>query len=278
MKVLVCIKRVPSPGAQIVLSEDGTAIDTRHLGFTVSPHEECAAEEAVRLVAAHGGSSTVLTLGPPAAHEQLRVAISMGVDHGVLLPTDGAEWGPGATAAAIADAISVLEAEDGPFDLVLFGHESADAGNAQVGVRVAHRLARPIVTGCTAIASVSEPRDSAADPDPGPAAGTVALHRGVEGGSEVCRVPLPAVVAVKEGINLPRYPAMRGRLRAAKVPIRELVPEAPPDGSPRACGALDATTTGLRHPHRAETETVILGSGADAVPGVLRVLEEVGLL
>ncbi len=72
MKVLVCVKRVPITGGKIVLTADERAIETRHLGFTISPHEECGVEEAVRIVEAHGGSTTVLTLGPPEAEEQLR--------------------------------------------------------------------------------------------------------------------------------------------------------------------------------------------------------------
>ncbi len=151
MNILVCVKRVPAPGAKIVLTADGQAIDTKHLGFTVSPHEECAVEEAVQLVERHGGSSTVLTLGPEVAEEQLRTAISMGIDHGVLVEIDDDEWDPEATARALAGAIRTLEDDGGPFDLILFGNESADAGNYQVGIRVAHALGRPVVAGIKGI-------------------------------------------------------------------------------------------------------------------------------
>ena len=82
MEVLVCVKRVPATGGRIVLTADGQEIDTKFLGFTVSPHEECAAEEAVRIVEAQGGSSTVLTLGPAEAEEQLRDAMAIGIDRG----------------------------------------------------------------------------------------------------------------------------------------------------------------------------------------------------
>ena len=67
MNVLVCVKRVPLTGGKIVLTEDEQAIATQHLGFTISPHEECGVEEAVRLVEANGGESVVLTLGPSTA-------------------------------------------------------------------------------------------------------------------------------------------------------------------------------------------------------------------
>src|SRR6185295_10069267 len=80
MEILVCVKRVPATGGRINLTADGQAIDTRFLGFTVSPHEECAVEEAVRIVEAQGGSSAVLTLGPTAAEDQLRDAMAIGVE------------------------------------------------------------------------------------------------------------------------------------------------------------------------------------------------------
>ena len=254
MEVLVCVKRVPAPGARIVLTPDGQHIDTRHLGFTVSPHEECAIEEAVRIIERHGGSSTVLTLGPPEADEQLRYALAMGVNHGVLVEIDEGEWDPQATAAAISDAIEVLESEGTTFDLVLFGNESADAGNYQVGIRVAHTLGLPIVTGIKGI-EVGEEH--------------VSLRRATPDGFERYELPLPAAAGVKEGINLPRYPAVTGRLRAKKATVRTFQPE-------RRAGGLEKV--GLRHPPRQETETVVLGVGAEAAPRAADVLEELGLL
>ena len=92
MNILVCVKRVPATGGKIVLTADAQDIDTRFLGFTISPHEECGVEEAVRIVEAQGGSSTVLTLGPEVASEQLRDAMAIGIDNAVLLETDGADW------------------------------------------------------------------------------------------------------------------------------------------------------------------------------------------
>src|SRR5436305_10180481 len=200
MNVLVCVTRVPLTGGKIVLTEDQRAISTRHLGFTVSPHEECAAEEAVRLIEQHGGSSTVLTLGPPEAEEQLRDMMAIGIDRAVHLVTDGSEWDPQATAAAIVAAIGE-EAER--FDLILFGNESADAGNYQVAIRVASALGLPCATGIKRIV-IDE--------------GRARCEQEVAGGRDVYVVPLPAVVTVKEGLNLPRYPSVPGRLRANRKP------------------------------------------------------------
>src|SRR5882724_4048713 len=118
MDVLVCIKRVPLSGGRFVLTDDQTEIDTRRLGFTVSPHEETAVEVAVRLVEEHGGWSTVLSLGVAESEEQMRDAMATGIDRGILLETDGSEWDAQATAAAIAEAV---HADGMAYDLILFG-------------------------------------------------------------------------------------------------------------------------------------------------------------
>ncbi|WP_408640290.1 electron transfer flavoprotein subunit beta/FixA family protein, partial [Saccharomonospora saliphila] len=126
------MKRVPALGAKVPLEPDGSGIDTRHLGFTVGPHEECAVEEAVRLASAHGGTATVLAVGPPEAAEQVRYALAMGAHRGVLVDTGTEETDPQATADAIVRAVRELgAADDGarggmPFDLALFGQASAD--------------------------------------------------------------------------------------------------------------------------------------------------------
>src|SRR5258707_13414603 len=159
MEILVFVKRVRMVRGKFGVAGDGRELDPRMAGFTVSPHGECAVEEAVRLVERHGGSVTVLTLGPPAAVDQLRDMLALGASRAVLLETDGREWGPIATAEALVAAVRSPaeperaepegEAPDGgcPYDLLLFGNEAADTGDYQVGVRVAHALGLPCVTG-----------------------------------------------------------------------------------------------------------------------------------
>jgi electron transfer flavoprotein beta subunit len=245
VNIAVCVKRVPLTGGKIVLEETERAIQTRHLGFTISPHEECGVEEAVRIVEAQGGSVLVLTLGPPEAEEQLRDALALGADRAILLETDGGDWDPEATAAALVEAIE----PEAP-DLVIFGNESADSSGFQVGIRVAHALDRPVVTGLKALAVED---------------GHV---RGRQESGDVYRVPLPAVVTVKEGINLPRYPSVPAKLRARRKPVERRTPAA---REPR----LEMVR--LVVPEGRGRQAEVLGEGPSAAPAVVEVLQRLGV-
>ncbi|MFZ0090512.1 MAG: electron transfer flavoprotein subunit beta/FixA family protein [Solirubrobacteraceae bacterium] len=252
MNILVCVKRVPLTGGKITLTEDEQAIQTRHLGFTVSPHEECAAEEAIRLVEAHGGESTVLTLGPAEAAEQLRDMMAIGIDSGIHLVTDGSEWDPQATAAAIVGGMTMGAGHD--YDLILFGNESADAGNYQVAIRVAEALRRPCATGIKAITVDGE---------------RLRCEQEVAGGRDVYELPLPAVVTVKEGINLPRYPSVPGRMRAKRKPLVSTEP-ARPDSR--------LQMRRLLLPEGSSKQAEVLGRGAEAAPAVVQILQDIGVV
>ncbi|MDE0668124.1 MAG: electron transfer flavoprotein beta subunit/FixA family protein [bacterium] len=254
MRICCCVKRVPAPGARINVTADGQAVDVAHLGFAVSPHEECGVEAAVQLTEAHGGEVTVLTLGAPEAAEQLRYAASVGAHRGALVPTDGSPWDPQRSARALASAIGALEEADGPFDLLIFGNESADSGGFQVGIRVAVALGRPMVGGIKGI-EIDGP--------------TVRARRETDAGFEVYELPMPAAVGVKEGINLPRYPTMRGRLASKRLEVAELAGGALPGGQ---------AMRRLHRPAEAASETVILGTGPGAAPSVVDVLADLGVL
>jgi electron transfer flavoprotein beta subunit len=200
----------------------------------------------VRLVEQHGGEVCVLALGPPEAEEQIRECLAIGADRGVLLATDGEEWDAQATAAAIA-----AEADD--FDLIVFGNESADSGGFQVGIRVAHVLGRPVVTGLKGL-SVED--------------GRARCEQEVAGGRDVYVLPLPAVVTVLEGINLPRYPSVPAKLRARQKPVETRTPERP-----------EARLERLRLvvPEGQGKQAEILGQGPDAAPAVVDVMRELGV-
>ena len=251
MEILVCVKRVPTVGGKIAVTPDGQEVDTRMSGFSISPHEECAVEEAVQITEQVGGSVSVLTLGPEVAIEQLRGALALGAGRAVLLETDGREFGPIATAAAIA-----AEVRTHGYDLVLLGNEAADTGDYQVGIRLAHLLGWPVATGVKALAI-----------DDG--AGSASASRTYRGVLETFALPLPCVVTVKEGINLPRYPSLPGRLRAKRAAVERSAP---------AWAAEGLRKEALRVPASSKHQATVLGEGVDAVPALVRILEELGVL
>jgi electron transfer flavoprotein beta subunit len=276
MQILACVKRVPMVGGRIAVTDDGQDVDTRMSGFTVSPHEECAVEEAVQIAERLGGSVCVLTLGPPEAADQLRDMLALGAGRAVLLETDGAEWGPIATAEAITEvARRGAGGPDGGYDLLLFGNEAADTGDYQVAVRVAHALGLPCVTGIKKLEILTGDGEQGGDGDGGDGGGgggggaRARARREYRGTEEVFDLPLPAVVSVKEGINLPRYPSLPGRLRAKRAEIERRRPDWRGEGLRKER---------LRVPEGEQKTAQILGTGADAVPALVQLLDELGLL
>jgi electron transfer flavoprotein beta subunit len=258
MEILVCVKRVPTVGGAITLTADRRAIDTKMSGFTISPHEECAVEEAVRLVERFGGSVTVVSLGAPEAEEQLRACLALGASAAVLLESPpGTETGPIATAAALFSVAAHSAADTGLFDLVLLGNEASDTGDYQVGIRLAHLLGWPVATGIKAIAMADD-------------GASLTASRTYRGLTESYALPLPCVITVKEGINLPRYPSLPGRLRAKRAPLTRIAVPEPAAGEIRM--------TSLRVPEAPKKQATVLGQGASAVPALVEVLAEIGVL
>lgn len=249
MNILVCIKRVPFLGTKIILTDDKQEIQTQNLSFTIGPHEECAIEEAIQLKEKHGGHITVLSVGENLASEQLRHAIAMGVDEAILLETDGDDWDAMAISHAISETI-----RDKNFDLFLFGNESADSNGYQVGIRIAHTLGLSCISGIKSI-EISD--------------GFVKASRPAYGGMEIYKIPLPAVISVKEGINLPRYPSLPGRMRARRKEIDIIKPVRV------ACGLEKIH---LEVPDEGESNVQILGNDIDVVPKVIKIFQELKVI
>ncbi len=254
MKVLVCIKSVPAVAGRITLTADARAIDTKHLGFAIGPHEECAVEQAVRIVEAAGGEAVVLTLGPAQALEQLRDALALGIARAIHLVTEGEEWDPESTTAALVEAIRIDEAASGPFDLILLGNEAGDSADYQVAVRIGRALGRPTVTALKGLTQGD---------------GTARCEQEVEGGRDVYELRLPAVAAVLEGINLPRFPSVPGRLRAKSKPVEVSRPARP---------AQRLEMLRLVVPQGASKQAEVLGRGPEAAPAVVQVLQDLGVI
>ena len=246
--VLVCIKRVPDTGGEVELTADGQGVDARHVGFTISAHESCAVELAVRIATDTGGTATVLTVGTQDAVEQLRSALGVGCSAAVLVEADPAGYGP----ADIAREIAAV-AGAGDHDLVLLGNDAADTGDFQVGIRLAYLLGRPVVNGIRTV-SVEDgvARAQGAGPD----------------GVETWAVPLPAVVTVLEGGVEPRYPTITGRMKAKKAKVEVVAPQAEPHGSGRVRLTL---------PPAQPSNVEVLGQGADTAGAVVDLLQKLGV-
>ena len=254
MDVLVCIKRVVDSSSEVVLTEDGQAVDGRFAGFTMSAHEECAVELAVQVAASTGGSATALTLGDTDAVEQLRAALAVGCTAATHVMADPQTFGPADVAREIAAVVRAHEADGRPHDLVLLGNDAADSGDFQVGIRLAYELGRPVVNGVTRV-SVSD--------------GVVTASGDGPDGHETFRVPLPAVVTILEGGVEPRYQTLPGRMKAKRVQVEEREPTAEPAGPSRVKLLL---------PPPAPSNVQVLGHGPEAAPAVVDVFEKLGVL
>jgi electron transfer flavoprotein beta subunit len=248
--VLVCIKRVPETSSQVLLSEDGLSVDARHVGYTVSPHEEAAMEIAVQVAETTGGTATVLTLGPGDAADQLRDAIAVGCSRAVHIEADSEQFGPADVASAIAQFV---RSEESPIDLVLVGNDAADTGDFQVGVRLAYALERPVLTGILTV-DVDETTVTASGAGPD--------------GNEVFELPVPAVIAVSEGGVSPRYPSIVGRMKAKKTAIETIHTDIEPV----------THRIKLKSPPEQPSSVEILGKGPEAAEAVVDLLIKIGVV
>jgi electron transfer flavoprotein beta subunit len=209
MKIAVCVKAVPDAAGGRRIDPSTKRLD-RSGELTMSEFDAYAVEEALKL--GEGGEVVVVSMGPERAVDALRKALAMGADRAVLVSSDalgGADLL--GTAAALA---GVLENEAA--DLVLFGQQSADGGGACLWAAVAERLRRP------AISQVSELTVDG---------GSISGKRQTEFGYDTIRAPLPAVVAVSDAINTPRYPSLKGIMGAKKKPQETIGADAVESGT-----------------------------------------------
>jgi electron transfer flavoprotein beta subunit len=203
MKIVVCVKQVPDTEAEKRLLPDTLTVDRESSNPVLNEMDEYAIEEALKLVEAHGGTVTVLTMGPDGADAAVRKALSMGADAGILL-SDPALAGSDAlaTSYALAQALATTE-----YDLVILGSEASDARTSLVPAMLAERLGLPQLT----FASKVEIDGS-----------DITVNRLTDYGHDVVKATLPAVVSVVEKINEPRYPSFKGIMAAKKKPIAQL--------------------------------------------------------
>jgi electron transfer flavoprotein beta subunit len=243
MNIAVLVKLVPDTAAQIRLNDDKSWIDTRDLNWVLSPYDEYAVEEAIKLAEATEGEVTAITYGDDSAAEALRKALAMGAHKAVHIKKEGFTDLLG-TAQALAKQV-----EQGGFDLTFAGFKATDDDCAAVGQMVATLVGQPCITEVSEL----EVND-----------GKVTATREIEGGKEVVEAPAPCVLTAQKGLNEPRYPSLKGIMAAKKKPIETVEAD---DVAPRV------ETTGMSYPPERPAGKIV-GEGVEAVPELVRLLRE----
>jgi electron transfer flavoprotein beta subunit len=199
MKIAVCVKAVPDAASGRRLDPSTKRLD-RSGELAISDWDTFAVEEALKLKEAAGdGEVVVVSMGPERAIDALRKALAMGADRAVLITDPSLE---GADLLGTASALAAQLEQEGA-DMVLFGQQSADGGGACLWAAVGEKLRRPIVSQVSEL-TVDGP--------------SLTGKRQTEFGYDTIRAPLPAVVAVADSINTPRYPSLKGIMGAKKKP------------------------------------------------------------
>ncbi len=204
MKIVVCVKQVPDTETRIRIAPAGNGIIESDVNWVVSPYDEFALEEALRLKEKNGGEVVLVSLGPERAQTALRNGLAMGADSAIHVK-DAAldEADTLATARALAAAIQTLA----PFDLVLTGQQGVGGDHSQIPGLLAELLDLPQVTVALKIEVEGQ---------------SARVEREIEGAHESWETSLPAVISAQKGLNEPRYASLKGIMAAKKKPIQVL--------------------------------------------------------
>ena len=203
MKCIVCVTSVPDTASVIKIGGDGRQIDETGIKWILSPYDEYALEEALKITEAKGGEVVVITFGPARAEAALRDCLARGAHTAVHVDGGDVSLGDSFTIARVlAGAIKGRE-----FDLILVGVKGVGTDSSQVGPMLAELLDLPHVAGITSL----ELGD-----------GTLVAGRDVEGGRETIACPMPAVLTCHKGLNEPRYAALKGIMAAKRKPVDKL--------------------------------------------------------
>ncbi len=243
MNIVVCVNHVPDTETKIKVAADNLVIDKAGVNYMLSPYDEFAIEEGLRIREKFKGEVVAISLGGDTHKETLRKALAMGVDKAVLLKDDGVR-DSFAVAFGLAEEIRLRNP-----DVVLFGKQSIDYDDAQVGTLVAEMLSLPSVAVVVKL-DIQE--------------GKAVCEREIEGGHEVVETKLPAVFLAQKGLNEPRYPSLKGIMSAKSKPIEE---------KPAAPTEIRVEIVQMKKPP-AKGAGKILGTDKSAVPELIRLLHE----
>jgi len=207
MNIVVCVKQVPDTWSEKKLDSGDSTLDRAATDPVMNEMDEYAVEEALKIQEASGGEVTVLCMGPDAAAETVRKALSMGADKAIHVLDDGLHGSDAvATSLVLAKALGTL-ADAGGFDLVLLGSESSDARMSVIPAMLAERLGVPQLTFAKEVTVDGS---------------SVKIKRMTDDGYQAVEASLPAVISVVEKINEPRYPSFKGIMAAKKKPVATL--------------------------------------------------------
>jgi electron transfer flavoprotein beta subunit len=218
LKILVTAKRVEDPESKIKVKPDGSGIVTEGVNYKMNPFDEIAVEEGLRLKEKHGGEVIVASIGGDRSMTEIRAALAMGADRGILVKHDG-PLDPVVVSAILAK-VTELEKPD----LVLLGKQSIDDDQNQAGQYLAARLGLPQGT----FASKQESLESEAEQKKVPGLKLAAdgkrleVVREIDGGIETLDLALPAVVTCDLRLNKPRFASLPGIMKAKKKELKEL--------------------------------------------------------
>ena len=256
MKILVGIKHVADTAAKVRVAADGVSLDETGVKMIVSPYDEFALEEALKIRDASGEGEVVVVLaGSEVAQTSLRQALAMGADRGVLIKDERYDRADG---LARARALAAVANEESP-DIVMLGKYGVGTDENQTGPMLGEILDLPHV-GAVASLDLGD--------------GTFTAHREVEGAEEVVEGSLPAVLTIDKGINEPRYPSLKGIMSAKKKPLAVKSPEdLGLDVGDLGDGAR-VVWKSMELPPPREAGKIIDGEVDDAVRELVRILRE----
>jgi electron transfer flavoprotein beta subunit len=255
MNILVFVKRVPDTESRIRIQRETLTIAEDGLNFVLSPYDEYAVEEALRLKEGKGGTVRVVSVGRDESTTVLRKCLAMGADEAFLVKDDAPESYDGLRTARIITR--AVERKFGGADLLLFGKQAVGVDNSQVPAMVAELLGLPQATVVTKL----EVGD-----------GVATAFREIEGGTEKVALTLPAVITAQKGLNEPRYETLKGIMAAKKkeIPVIKLEDlEFGPDDL-----ASQVAVVGLDSPAARQAGKVLQGDPAETARELVRLLRD----